>query len=76
MKPIVVAMEVSPSGEVLRESFTMVNETLDENIKRMKSLPKEFKTGSYKTSWSSVRVKKADAVVQRGNKLAFKSYLF
>ena len=76
MKPIVVAMEVSPKGEVLRESFTMVNDTLEENIRRMGSLPKEFRTGSYKTSWSSVRVKKADAVIKRGNKLEFKAYLF
>ena len=76
MKPIVVAMEVSPKGEVLRESFTMVNDTLEENIKRMSSLPKEFKSGTFKTSWSSIRVKKANAVIKRGNRLEFKSYLF
>ena len=76
IKPIIVAMEVSPKGEVIRESYTMVNDTLEENQKRMKTLPQEFKTGSYKTSWSSVRVKKADAVISRGNKLAFRSYLF
>ena len=75
-KPIIVAMEVSPKGEVIRESFTMVNDTLEENLKRMKSLPAEFKSGSYKTSWSGGRVKKADAVIKRGNKLAFKSFLF
>ena len=76
MKPIIVAMEVSPKGEVIRESFTMVNDTLEENSKRMKSLPKEFKTGAYKTSWSGGRAKKADAVIKRGNVLEFRAYLF
>jgi hypothetical protein len=75
MKPIIVAMEVKSNGD-MKESFTMVNDTLEENIKRMKSLPKEFKTGTYKTNWSSVRIQKADAVVKRGNKLEFKAYLF
>lgn len=75
-KPIIVAMEVSPKGEVIRESFVMVNESLEENQKRSKSLPAEFKSGAYKTSWSGGRVKKADAVLKRGNKLMFKSYLF
>lgn len=75
-KPIIVAMEVSPKGEVLRESYVMVNATLEENAKRMVSLPKEFKNGTYKTNWSSRRVKKADAVIKRGNRLEFRSYLF
>ena len=74
--PIIVAVEVSPKGKVIRESFTMINETLEENQKRIKTLPQEFKTGSYKTSWSGGRIKKADAVIARGNKLAFRSYLF
>ena len=76
MKPIVVAVEVTPKGEAIKECFTMINGTLDENIRRMKTLPAEFKSGSYKTSWSSARVRKADAVIKRGNKLAFKAFLF
>jgi hypothetical protein len=76
MKTITVAMEVSPSGEVIREAFTMVHRSLKSAENYSKSLPKAFSTRTYKTKWETPRVKIADAIVKRGNEMAFKTYLF
>ena len=75
MKPITVALEVSPKGEVIREAFTMIHDTIESAEKWQKDLPKQFKNESYK-SWGKPRVKIADAIKGRGNLLVAKSYLF
>jgi hypothetical protein len=76
MKAITVAMEVSSKGEVLKEAFTMVHESIESAQKFSKQLPKDFLKGSYKTVWQKPRIAKADAIKSRGNKMEFKTYLF
>jgi hypothetical protein len=76
MKPITVAMEVTPKGVVIREAFTMVCESNENAEQWQKSLPKQFKNDSYKTAWAKPRVKIADGIKARGNVLMAKSYLF
>ena len=76
MKAITVALEVSPKGEVIREAFTMVHDTLEAAEQWSKDLPKQFKSEAYKTQWAKPRIKVADAIHGRGNVLKAQSYLF
>ena len=76
MKAITVAIEVSPKGEVIREAFTMVHDTLEAAEQWQKDLPKQFKSEAYKTQWGKPRIKVADAIKARGNVLKAQSYLF
>ena len=76
MKAITVAMEVSPKGDVIREAFTMVHDTLEAAEQWQKDLPKQFKSEAYKTQWGKPRIKIADAIKDRGNVLKAQSYLF
>jgi len=76
MKAITVAMEVTPKGELVREAFTMVHDTLEAAEQWQKDLPKQFKSEAYKTQWGKPRVKIADAIAARGNVLKAQSYLF
>jgi hypothetical protein len=76
MKAITVAMEVCPKGEVIREAFTMVHDTIESAQQWQKDLPKQFKNESYKTQWGKPRIKIADAIKARGNVLKAQSYLF
>jgi hypothetical protein len=76
MKAITVVLEVSPTGEVIREVFTMVHQTMKAAEKRQRDLPKQFCSGKYKTQWEKPRVKLADSVHARGNTINAQSYLF
>ena len=76
MKAITVAMEVSLKGDVIREAFTMVHDTLEAAEQWQKDLPKQFKSEAYKTQWGKPRIKIADAIKDRGNVLKAQSYLF
>ena len=78
MKAITVAMEVTPTGDVVKEAFTMVHEDIDKASKWCKDLPKQFASGAYKRSWQGPRIAVADAIAiaKRGNTLQAQSYLF
>ena len=76
MKAITVAMEVTTKGEVVREAFTMVHDTLEAAEQWQKDLPKQFKSDAYKTQWGKPRIKIADSIKGRGNTLKAQSYLF
>ena len=76
MKAITVALEATPKGEIVREAFTMVHETLEAAEQWQKDLQKQFKSEAYKTQWGKPRIKIADAIKSRGNVLVAKSFLF
>ena len=76
MKAITVAMEATLKGEILREAFTMVHDSIEHAEQWQKDLPKQFKNESYKTQWGKPRIKIADSIKNRGNILVAKSYLF
>ena len=76
MKPITVAMEVKPTGEIVREAFTMVHSDNKFTEDRRDSLVQDFESGTYKDKWRTPRVEIGDAIHRRGNKLACQSYLF
>jgi len=76
MKAITVAIEASPKGDIIREAFTMVHESIEHAEQWQKDLPKQFKNETYKTSWGKPRIKIADRIKSRGNVLVAKSFLY
>jgi len=76
MKPITVALEVKPNGEVVREAFTMVHKDLVTAEQWQKDLPRQFKNGTYETAWGAPRRKKAKAILSRGNVMKFQTFIF
>ena len=73
MTPIVVAMEVDPTGVVKKEGFTVISDfhTIQGTVAR---LEKEFDTGF--TTWGSERTQVANDAIARGNKLVFKPFFY
>ena len=73
MTPIVVAMEVDPTGTVKKEGFTVISDfhTIQSTVAR---LEKEFDTGF--PTWGAERTQVANDAIARGNKLVFKPFFY